>query len=319
VTVPHWRARDVTREIDLIEEVARFRLDDVPFTLPRRREMFGRLSQQQRLRRLVEDVMVGCGFSEAYTWSLVAQDPNPDAMRLPEPLSADQAILRTTLVEGLIGAARHNLDADNENIALFEIARVYNPAPGALPEERWRLGGICEGGYFRAKGAVEALHEALTIKPTFERSSELPWLHPGKSARIGAGWVGELHPVLLMGEWGIFELDLETLFEQVPERILYDDVVTYPALRQDLAFVVPEDVPAAELIEAARAAASGELYEASVFDVYRGGQIPAGRKSVAIRVAFRSPERTLSDEDARVLRERIVGALAERFDAELRA
>ena len=319
VTVPHWRARDVTREIDLIEEVARFRLDDVPFTLPQRREMFGRLSQQQRLRRLVEDVMVGCGFSEAYTWSLVAQDPNPDAVRLPEPLSADQAILRTTLVEGLIGAARHNLDADNEDIALFEIARVYNPVPGALPDERWRLGGICEGGYFRAKGAVEALHEALTIKPTFERSSELPWLHPGKSARTGAGWVGELHPVLLAGEWGIFELDLETLFEQVPERILYDDVVTYPALRQDLAFVVPEDVPAADLIEAARAAAGGELYEASVFDVYRGGQIPAGRKSVAIRVAFRSPERTLSDEDARVLRELIVGALSERFGAELRA
>ena len=147
VTVPHWRARDVTREIDLIEEVARFRLDDVPFTLPQRREMFGRLSQQQRLRRLVEDVMVGCGFSEAYTWSLVAEDPNPEAVRLPEPLSADQAILRTTLVEGLIGAARHNLDAGNEGIALFEIARVY--IPGARRASRRTL---APRGHLRRSG-----------------------------------------------------------------------------------------------------------------------------------------------------------------------
>jgi len=319
VTVPPWRARDVTREIDLVEEVARFHLDDVPFTLPRRREMFGRLTNEQRLRRLVEDVMVGRGFSEAYTWSLVARDPNPDALRLPEPLSADQAILRTTLVEGLVGAARHNLDAGNEDIALFEIARVYEPASAQLPEERWHVGGISEGGYFRAKGAVEALHAALTVEPTFGRSADLAWLHPGKSARTDAGWVGELHPTLLPGEWGIFELDLQTLFDQVPERTLYQDVMTYPALRQDLAFVVPEELPAADLVQAIRDSGGNEVYEASVFDVYQGGQIPAGRKSVAVRVAFRSPERTLSDEDAQVLRQRIVSALAERFGAELRA
>jgi phenylalanyl-tRNA synthetase beta chain len=105
----------------------------------------------------------------------------------------------------------------------------------------------------------------------------------------------------------------------VPERLVYEDVITYPAVRQDLAFVVGEDVLAGDLVDAAREAGGPELREMRVFDVYRGGQIPEGKKSVAFSVAFQSPERTLSDEDARELRERIVGSLAERFGAELRA
>ena len=319
VTVPTWRARDVTREVDLVEEIARVHgLEKVPFTLPERRAMFGRLTQAQRLRRLVEDVMTGCGLSEAYTWSLAAGDPDPRALRLPVPLSAEHAILRTTLVEGLVAAAARNVDAGNERIDLFEVARVYLPSGAQLPEERWQVGGICEGGYFRAKGVVETLHEALKIEPVFERAQR-EWLHPGKAATVDAGWLGELHPALLDGTWGIFQLDLETLFPGVPERILYDAVSTYPALRQDLAFVVPEDVPAGELVRAARDLAGRELREARVFDVYRGGQIPAGHKSVAIRVAFQSPERTLTDEEAAGLRGLIVAGLAERFGADLRA
>ena len=105
----------------------------------------------------------------------------------------------------------------------------------------------------------------------------------------------------------------------MPERILYEDVVTYPALRQDLAFVVDEELPAGELVQLLRDSAGPELREARVFDVYRGGQIPEGRKSVAIRVAFQSPERTLSDEDAQAIRGRIVAALADAVGAELRA
>ena len=105
----------------------------------------------------------------------------------------------------------------------------------------------------------------------------------------------------------------------MPERVLYEDVITYPAVKQDLAFVVDEDVPAGDLIAAAREAAGPELREMRVFDVYRGEQVGPGRKSIAFRVAFQSPERTLSDEDAAALRERIVAALAERFGAALRA
>ncbi len=319
VTVPTWRVRDVTREIDLVEEVARVHgLEKIPFTLPLRSAMSGRLTKDQRLRRLVEDVLVGTGFCEAYTLSLVARDQDPDALRLPDPLTSEHAVLRTTLLEGLVGAATHNVAMGNDDIALFEIARIYLPSGEPLPEERWRVGGIVEGGYLRAKGAVETLYEALGIELRLERAQE-PFLHPGKAARLEAGWLGELHPALLEGTWGVFELDLPTLFEQVPERTEYEDVISYPAVRQDLAFVVDEDVLAGELVAAAREAAGPELRDVRIFDVYRDEPIPEGRKSVALHVAFQSPERTLSDEDARAIRERIVAALEERFGAELRA
>jgi phenylalanyl-tRNA synthetase beta chain len=318
VNVPTWRTRDVSREIDLVEEVARVHgLEKIPFTLPLRSAMFGRLSKNQRLRRLVEDVLVGAGFFEAYTLSLVAADENPDALRLPNPLTSEHAVLRTTLLRGLVEAAAHNVAVGNEGIALFEIARVYLPSGEELPEERWRLGAITEGGYLRAKGAVETLLDALGIDLRLERA-RLPLLHPGKAAKLEAGWLGELHPALLEGSWGVFELDLDRLFEQVPERVEYEDVVTFPAMHQDLAFVVDESVLAGDLVAAARAAAGPELRDAGIFDVYRGESIPAGRKSVALHVSFQSPERTLSDEDARAIRERIVAALADRFGAELR-
>jgi phenylalanyl-tRNA synthetase beta chain len=139
VTVPTWRARDVTREVDVIEEVARPLLDRVPYTLPLRRQMHGRLSKEQRLRRVVEDALVGAGLSEAYTWSLVASDPDPEAIRLPSPMTSDQAILRTRIVPGLIEAARTGVDAGAGDVALFEIARVYLPSGEQLPIERWRV------------------------------------------------------------------------------------------------------------------------------------------------------------------------------------
>ena len=141
VRVPSWRARDVTREIDVVEEVGRAVLDRIPFTLPLRRHVRGRLTKDQRLRRLVEDVLTGVGFDEAYTWSLAAGDPDPGAIRLPDPMTSDQAVLRTTLLPGLVEAAKVQLDAGAERIALFEIARVYLPSGEQLPEERWRVGG----------------------------------------------------------------------------------------------------------------------------------------------------------------------------------
>jgi phenylalanyl-tRNA synthetase beta chain len=318
VTVPTWRARDVTREADLVEEVARFRLDDVPFTLPQRTVMFGRLSKEQQLRRTVEEVLVGCGFSEAYNWSLVPQDDDPNAIRLPEPLSADQAVLRTTLRHGLIDSAQRNVDAGADDVALFEIARVYLPTADKLPDERWRVGAIASGGFARAKGAVETLHEALKVELRPEPGTQ-PFLHPGKAARLESGWVGELHPALLDGTWGIFELDLTTLFAAVPDVVHYEDVITYPPVRQDLAFVVDEAVSAGALIEAAKEAAGDELRELRPFDVYRGDQVGTGKKSIAFAVTFQSSEKTLTDEEAAELRRRIVADLQSRFGAQLRA
>jgi phenylalanyl-tRNA synthetase beta chain len=316
VHTPTWRRRDVRREIDLVEEVGRFRLEDVPATLPVRQAMFGRLKHDQRLRRQVEDVLVGAGLYEAYTYSLQATDPDPGAIELPVPLSSQQRLLRTTLAVGLLGAAQHNVDMGNTNVELFEIAHVYLP-PGPVPEERWRLGGIVEGDFFKAKGIVEAVFETLHVEAAFERAKLRKEFVVGATTQ--SGWVGTYGPLELDGLWSAFELDLAELFASVPERILYQDVITFPPLRLDLAFVVDEGVPAGELMAAARAAAGEELREVRFLSDYRGDPIPAGKKSVAIAVAFQSPERTLTEEDAARLRASIVEALAELFGAELRS
>jgi len=306
VTVPTWRALDVTRPVDLVEEVVRFRIEEVPSTLPARTAASVQLSREQRLRRLVEDVLAGAGFSEAYTWSLVPAAGG--LVPLAEPYTVDMAALRTDLRLGLLQSAERNRNAGVEEIALFEVARVYLPTGEELPGERWHVGAICEGGFFRAKGAVEAVHRALGVDlAVVERGT-------GRSARTNHGELAELP-----GGWGFFELDLDALFADAPETIVYEDVITFPPVKQDLAFVVDESVAAGDLIAAAREAAGPELRELRVFDVYRGEQIGPGKKSIALAAAFQSPERTLSDEDATEIRGRIVTALAERFGAELRA
>jgi phenylalanyl-tRNA synthetase beta chain len=316
VTVPTWRARDVTREIDVVEEVVRFRLEDVPARLPVRQAMFGRLSKPQRIRRKIQDTLVGFGYSEAYTWSLLPEDRDPNAVRLQEPLSSEQAVLRTSLLHGLIASARRNVDVGNEDVALFELAHVYLPSGEQLPNEHWHVGGIVAGGFADAKGAVEGLYAALDLDVTFEPASDLPG--GARGARMPEGWVLALREPDLPGEWGAFELDVDALAERAPDLVLYEDVITYPPVRQDLAFVVDEDVPAGDLVATARAAAGPELREMRAFDVYRGDQVGPGKKSIAFSVAFQSPDRTLTDEDASALRNRIVQRLEQDFGAQLR-
>jgi phenylalanyl-tRNA synthetase beta chain len=304
VTVPTWRARDVTRPADLVEEVARFRLEVVPATLPTREAVSAQLTRGQRLRRQVEDALVGAGFYEAYTWTMVPAAEG--RIPLEEPYTLELAALRTDLRHWLLHSAERNRNAGVEDIALFELAHVYLPSGEQLPHEPWHVAGITDGGFFRAKGAVETLYRALHVEPAFSAAE-------GRAARTQEGVVEELDG------WGYFELDLDELFGRVPDVPLYEDVISFPALKQDLAFVVDEAVAAGDLVAAAREAAGPELHELRVFDVYRGDQVGPGRKSIALAAAFRSPEGTLSDEDAAVIRERIVKALAERFGAELRA
>jgi phenylalanyl-tRNA synthetase beta chain len=317
VTVPTFRARDVTREIDVVEEVARVVLDRVPKTMPLRRAVSGHLSAEQRFRRVLEDVLVGAGYCEAYTWSLVPSDPDPAALRLPDPMSGEHAVLRTTLLHGLVEAARVNVDAGNPDIRLFEIARVYLPSDEQLPDERWYLGGIAEGGFAAARGALEAIYGTFHL-PLETRRTTLPHLHPGKAAETDAGWLGELHPALLEGTWGVFELDVARLQAPRPERILYEDVISYPAVRQDVAVVVDEHVEAGSIVAVAREAGGAELRDAHIFDIYHGDQVPEGRKSVALHLAFQASDRTLTDEEADAARARVVEALRTRFGAELR-
>jgi phenylalanyl-tRNA synthetase beta chain len=317
VSVPTWRARDVTREIDVVEEVGRFRLADVPARLPTRQAMFGRLSKHQRIRRRIEDVLVGFGYSEAYTWSLLPEGSATGAVGLQEPLSSEQAVLRTSLIEGLLASARRNVEAGNDDIALFEQAHVYLPTGEQLPEERWRVGGIAQGGFAFARGTAEGLYAALGVDASFRPADDLP--AAGRGARTDEGWVASLREPELPGEWGAFELDVDALVDRVPDLIVYEDVITYPPVRQDLAFVVPDEVTAGQLVASAQEAAGPELREMRAFDVYRGGQVEPGKKSIAFSVTFQSPERTLTDDDAAELRNRIVSAVEQAFGAQLRA
>ena len=315
VTVPTFRARDVTREIDVIEEVARVVLDRVPNTMPLRRAVAGHLSAEQRFRRVLEDVLVGAGYSEAYTWSLVPVDPDPAALRLPDPMSSKHAVLRTTLLHGLLEAARVNVDAGNPSIRLFEMARVYLPSDERLPNERWSLGGIAEGGFAAARGALEAIYGTFHL-PLETRRTTLP-LHPEKPPRrTPAGWASST-PALLEGTWGVFELDVAHLMAPRPERVLYEEVITYPP-SGGVAVVVDEDVAAGSIVAVAREAGGAELRDAHVFDVYDGDQVPEGRKSVAVHLVFQASDRTLTDEEADAARARVVEALRHRFGAELR-
>ena len=311
--MPTWRARDVTREIDLVEEVARFKMEEIPFTLPRRDVTFGRLTRWQRLRRVVEDVLVGCGYSEAYTPTFVAEGD----YRLPEPLSQEAAALRTSLAPSLVAAARDNMRVGNNDVALFEIARVYPRREGSAERTlacRRRRAGRHRRSRVDGRAAVRRL-EARACGGAGRRAAA----PPGQGGRTAEGWYGELHPTVLDGAWGAFELDLDALVEAAPAAVSYEEVSAFPEVRQDLAFVVRDDVSAGDMLAALRQAGAPELRDAQVFDEYRGAQVGEGKRSLAFRVAFGSSERTLTDEEAAAIRGRIVQALADRFGAEIRS
>ena len=172
VHVPTWRMRDVTREIDLVEEVARVHgLEKIPFTLPLRSAMSGRLSQSQRLRRLVEDVLVGAGFFEAYTLSLVARDPDPEALRLPVPLTSEHGVLRTTLLEASSPRPRTTSRSGTRRSRSSSSRASTSRAASSSRTSAGASAAIAQGGYLRAKGGVEALYEALGIELRLERRS----------------------------------------------------------------------------------------------------------------------------------------------------
>jgi phenylalanyl-tRNA synthetase beta chain len=241
-------------------------------------------------------------------------------------MGADQALLRTVLFPGLLASARRNLDSGRDRVALFEVARVVLPAPGEeLPHQPVRVAGVIAGrdaGYHEMKGVAEALERALRVQLEVVATPE-PFLHPGRSARLGAGGtLGELHP-LVAREFGmeeqvsLFEIDLAELETPDPTP-LYRDVVTYPPVRQDIAVVVGSDVAAAEVLAVIRAAGGELLAEADVFDTYRGEQVGEGRQSVAVHLLFRATDRTLTDAEADAARETIVAALRERLGGELR-
>ena len=336
--VPTWRANDTFREVDLIEEVSRIDgVWKVPTVMPPHADAIGKRDPDVRLRNRVIDVLLGAGLSEAVTVAftdetladrlrLAPDHPRRDAVRVANPMGADQALLRTVLFPGLLASARRNLDAGRDRVALFEVARVVLPAPGEeLPHQPVRVAGVIAGrdaGYYEMKGVAEALERALRVQLEVAAAPE-PFLHPGRSARLGAGGtLGELHP-LVAREFGLeqqvslFEIDLAELETPDPTP-LYRDVVSYPPVRQDIAVVVASEVTAAEVLAVIREAGGPLLAEADVFDTYRGEQVGEGRQSVAVHLQFRAADRTLTDAEADAARETIVAALRERLGGELR-
>ena len=354
--VPFHRHYDVSREVDLIEEVGRIHGydDNLTATLPDTAGQAGRLSRDQALRRRAEDLMRDLGFDALVTLSLtdpelpqrlrLAQEDRRRApIRVANPISQEFSRLRTTLLGSLLDAARYNLAHGAERVSLFESGRVYlaagEPAGGPLggefagerpppAYEPHRIGALAVGplrapgwrgerrgaDFFALKGVLEAIARQLGAPISVEPGEE-PFLHPGRSGRVvvgerQAGWIGELHP-LVGRSWDLqqgvaFEVELAALLaasDYGAER--YEDVISYPAVHQDIAVVVSEET-SAESVRAAVMRGGGELLRsAEVFDLYRGEQLGEGRKSLALRLVFRAPDRTLTDQEVAGLREQI--------------
>jgi phenylalanyl-tRNA synthetase beta chain len=357
VTVPSYRA-DLEREIDLIEEVARVHgLDQIPSTVPGRRLGRGGLSAEQKRTREIEDLLVGAGLSQVISYSF-GDDKWPDCLRLAEedprrrgivlanPLSGDQSVMQTMLLPGLLDTARRNVSVREERVPVFEVGRVFLPSEkssGQLPREETHVGILVAGewegdawnssdtmvDYFLVKGFVERLANALHAPFAYSRAEE-PFLHPGKSALVRdaeqreVGWLGEVHPLVaqaydLRGPVVAAELDVARLLGEAQDVVTFRDLLAYPVVEQDLALVVPSEIAAAAVVDSLRRAGGDLLETVTVFDLYEGAQVATGKKSLALRLSFRAPDRTLSEAEVNRLRERMIRMVSTDVGAELRA
>jgi phenylalanyl-tRNA synthetase beta chain len=353
-TVPAFRRSDVTREADLIEEVARLdALDTLPATLPSRHGASGRLTAVQRLRRQASDALTAQGLHEIVGWSF--EGPEAAArlridlrptVELQNPMSSEQSQLRTTLLGSLLDVARRNRSRGAARIRLFEAGAVYLPGDERRPAEPHHVAAVLAGpvrpatwrdpepretDFFAAKGVLQGLLDTVRVPWSLDTAGEPePFLHPGRAARIlidgsPAGWIGELHPsVAAQWDWAAplaaFEVDLDVAAERVRGRVeQYADLTSYPEVREDLAVVVSDAITAAEVLEVVRRAGRPLLSEAGVFDVYRDAErIGAGNVSLALRLHFRAADRTLTDEEVAAKRAKIAKALAEQLNGRVR-
>jgi phenylalanyl-tRNA synthetase beta chain len=358
VESPYFRAGDVRREADLVEEVARIHgLDRLPSTLPSRDRAIGGLTRAQKLRRSAADLLVGRGLREVVTFSFVApavtarlrlppDDARTRVLLIANPLSEDQSAMRTTLLPGLLATAQHNVARDQSSLALFEIGRVFlSNGPDIQPEERLHLGVLLAGevrpktwrseptgaDFYVAKGLLAGLLEGLGVEWRLVDGGPA-FLHPGRAAEVlvgarDAGYVGEVHPLVArnfgLGELeqppAAFEFDLGLALAGAEKTERpYQDLITYPPVYQDIAVVVDDAVEAQTVCDSVRAAGGPELRAVRIFDLYRGEQVGPGKKSLALRLEFQSAERTLTDEDVAKIRERISEQLAQEVGGTLR-
>ncbi len=347
VTVPYWRT-DVNEPADLAEEVARILgYAAIPTTM-----LSSQLPQQQvdtalAFREQLRDLIVAAGFQEVITYSLTSHDKlaraasAENAIRVSNPLSTELEYLRTSLRPGLLSTLAANQKYEDGGIRLFEVGRVFLGRGNDLPDEREVVGGVVSGprgalswlgekgqsDFFDAKGAVESVLSRLGIEADYEASGQEK-LHPGRVAKVVVGQtvvgiIGELHPKvaesfdLLPQPVALFEIDIERLLSTLKEKRGYRPLSRFPRSVRDIAVLVDVRVPAKKMLEIVRSVPL--VSQVSLFDLYSGKQVPAGKRSVAFRIAYQSDARTLTEEELEAAENDILSRLAKDVGATRRS
>jgi phenylalanyl-tRNA synthetase beta chain len=348
------READLIEEVSRLDG-----LEHLPATLPARHSAVGRLTPAQRLRRHAEDALAAQGLHEIAGWSFTGpelagklrllQAGSSGPLTLANPMSSEQSQLRTTLLGSLLDVAARNRarGASGSRIALFESGPIYRSKSSVdadrLPDEPHHIGAILAGpvrpatwrdadpppaDFFAVKGVLAGMFSALGVNWDVRAATTTGFLHPGRAAAVlvdgeHLGWVGEIHPAVA-AEWEFeetlagFEIDLSAIAPR--PATLFKDLVSFPEVREDLAVLVTDQVTAAEILAVIRRSGSPLLAGAEVFDVYRDPErLGAGKVSVAVRLAYRVGDRTLTDEEVARQRQFIVNALAQELEGTIRA
>ena len=343
VWAPYWRT-DIGIEDDLVEEVARISgYDDIPTT-----PLSGRIppnvpDDARALRDAVKDILAGCGMQEVVNYSLSdvkglenaglghLAELNP--LKVANPLRVEQEYLRLSLRPVLLANVEHNKKYHHGPLLMFEAGKVYIPKNGELPDEQEVLAGVVTGdpedpmdGFLRAKGVLEMMLGRLGVDGQFERG-EGEGLHPGRVVQVSArgerlAVMGEVHPKVVEAfdiegaSVHVFEVDLAKLRAHLPAAKRYRPVSRYPGALRDLALIVDTDTPSRavqEVIESFPLVTSVDL-----FDVYTGDQVSEGKKSLAFRVLYQSPSRTLGEHEVNMVQAQLLEKLGRETGAVLR-
>lgn len=355
VTPPTYRV-DITREIDLIEEVARlYGYDRVPVTLPdvavTEMAAIPRLDLEERIRT----VLTGNGYNEVINYSfispqsvdylgLIENDERRRLVHIKNPLVEDQAVMRTTMIFALLDSLKKNANNGCFNLKLFEMGRIFlNCGAGKLPAERNVLAGLLSGtigedlwnyrqnvDFYDVKGCIDNLFSDLkTGDCRYVAENPEPFLHPGKSANIylndsKVGYLGEVHPDVkdrmdLKVNSYVFEINLDMLVNHIAGEVTYKEISKYPAVARDVAFVVYSGVQADYMLDIVLRQKEDLLENVGIFDIYAGKGLPDGTKSLGLRFSYRSPDKTLTDLEVNNVHERIVRKTIELTGARVRS
>ena len=339
VKVPSWRKYDVSREVDLIEEVVRiYGMKNVVSTYPLMHSEVERNFGYFRVDR-VKEILSDLGLNEAINYSFIGEKlyskfglPVDKLVRIKNPLSEEWVYMRDYIFPSLVQNAVNNINRNEKDVFLFEVAKVFIPGSGELPTERLKLGLLITGevpeglwnrrevDFYDLKGVVESLSEFLRVPLEFKATDSYRFLHPGQSAEVllggkPVGFIGKLHPDVneafdVKEEIFVGEVDLEELLEaskKVEPR--FKPIPKFPPVMRDIAILVDRETPVAEIEKVIRERAKF-LEKVTLFDVYEGKGIPEGKRSVAFSLTFRAPDRTLSDEEVNRILSAIIDSLA---------